>query len=183
MDFGNENDRNIIFCEEIEEESTKNLIKNIVDINMYDSIQESTIVDYQRIPIRIYMTTAGGSLHHTIALFDIIKHSKTPVWIFVSGYCCSGGFYMLGAADKVFAYEHTEFMYHQLSYKTPFSTLEQQQQNVDLHKKLQEVADNLILENTNISKEKLAEINKKQIDWWMDAKEAKKLGVIDEIIR
>ena len=35
----------------------------------------------------------------------------------------------------------------------------------------------------NTSKDKLEEVNSKKQDWWMDVTEAKKLGVIDEIIK
>lgn len=175
--------RDIYFCEEITEESTKELIKSIIDVNAFDDQQEKLLVSYQRNPIRLYMTTGGGSAYHTIALFDHIRASRTPVHIYISGYCCSGGFYMLGAAEKVFAYEHTSLMYHQLSSEMYYSYLEKQKQIVKNREELQKILDALVLDNTKITKEKLKEINEKQIDWWMDTTEAKKLGVIDEIIK
>lgn len=128
------------------------------------------------------MTTNGGNAYLTIALFDHIKYSKTPVWIYISGYCCSGGFYMLGAAKKVIAYNHTQLMYHQLSYGTRYNYLENHKQAVKESENLQKVLDLLILENTNITSEMLKIINDKQIDWYMSTKEALDLGVIDEII-
>lgn len=176
-------ERDIIFCEDIDDESTKKLIKNIIDINTYDDIQERSIIDYKREPIKLYMTTRGGAVVDLFALFDIIKCSRTPVWIYASGQCCSSGFVLLGAAEKAFAYEHTRLMYHQLSFEYDYGKLEEQKQVVEHCKQTQEVLEKLILDNTNITKEKLEEVNREKIDWWMDAKEAKKLGVIDEIIK
>lgn len=175
--------RTIHFCSYIEEDTTKELIKSIIDINIFDAKQEKTVIDYKREPIKLFMTTGGGSAVHTLALFDHIKHSKTPVWIYISGYCCSGGFYMLGAADRVIAYEHTQLMYHQLSSEMEYEKLQTQKEIVDYRKELQDILDSLILENTKITKEKLKDVNEKKQDWWMDVTEAKKLGVIDEIIK
>ena len=53
----------------------------------------------------------------------------------------------------------------------------------DQVKKDQEKLDKLILENTSITKDKLEYINERKQDWFMDVKEAQKLGVIDEIIK
>ena len=176
-------DRNIHFCSYIEEATTKELIKSIVDINIYDAQQEKTVVGYKREPIKLFMTTGGGSVVHTIALFDHIKYSATPIWIYISGYCCSGGFYMLGAADRVIAYEHTQLMYHQLSSDIDYEKLATQKEIVSHREELQKILDSLILENTKITKDKLEEVNSKKQDWWMDVTEAKKLGVIDVIIK
>lgn len=176
-------ERTIHFCTYIDEDSTKDIIKAIIDINLYDAQQEKVIVGYKREPIRLFMTTGGGSAVHTLALYDHIKYSATPVWIYISGFCCSGGFYMLGAADKTIAYEHTQLMYHQLSSEMDYEKLQQQREIVSYRDNLQEVLDSLILQDTKITKEKLKEVNEKKQDWWMDATEAKKLGVIDEIIK
>lgn len=89
---------------------------------------------------------------------------------------------MLGAAKKVIAYNHTQLMYHQLSYGTRYNYLENHKQAVKESENLQKVLDLLILENTNITSEMLKIINDKQIDWCMSTKEALDLGVIDEII-
>lgn len=176
-------DRSIHFVDYIEEKTTKDLIKAIIEVNEYDALQEKTIVNYKREPIKIFMTTGGGSAIHTLAIFDHIRYSLTPVWIYISGYCCSGGFYILGAADRVMAYEHTQLMYHQLSSETEYEMLQTQKEIINYRTELQKVLDSLVLENTKITKDKLEEINTKKQDWWMNVTEAKKLGVIDEIIK
>ena len=64
-----------------------------------------------------------------------------------------------------------------------YEKLATQKEIVNYRDTLQKVLDSLILENTKITKDKLEEINSKKQDWWMDVTEAKKLGVIDEIIK
>lgn len=179
----NKVDRTIHFVDYIEEETTERLIKAIIDVNLYDAKQEKSVIGYKREPIKLFMTTGGGSAVHTLALFDHIKYSATPVWIYISGYCCSGGFYMLGAADRVIAYEHTQLMYHQLASEMDYEKLQTQKEIVGYREELQKVLNSLVLENTKITKDKLDEINSKKQDWWMDVTEAKKLGVVDEIIK
>jgi hypothetical protein len=49
-------------------------------------------------------------------------------------------------------------------------------------KRLQKIIEKHTLKNTGISKDELREIYEKKIDWYIDSKLAKKLGVIDEII-
>lgn len=178
-------ERDLFLCDYIDEKTSGELIESIIKINVLDAQLEKTQVGYKRqdAPIRIHMTTGGGSAVHTIALFDQIKYSATPVWIYISGYCCSGGFYMLGAADKVIAYEHTQLMYHQLSSEMEYEKLATQKEIVGYREELQKVLDSLVLDNTKITKDKLDEVNSKKQDWWMNVTEAKKLGVIDEIIK
>jgi ATP-dependent protease ClpP protease subunit len=49
-------------------------------------------------------------------------------------------------------------------------------------KRLQKIIEKHTLKNTDITKDELRDIYEKKIDWFIDSKQAKKLGVIDEII-
>ena len=81
------------------------------------------------------------------------------------------------------AYENTTLMYHQLSWSSGYGKFKDIDETNDQVKKDQEKLDKLILENTSITKDKLEYINERKQDWFMDVKEAQKLGVIDEIIK
>lgn len=54
--------REIVFCDEINEESTKKIIEKIIKINKYDNEQEILLSKYEREPIKFYMTT-NGEMH------------------------------------------------------------------------------------------------------------------------
>ena len=125
----------------------------------------------------------GGLLVSAFAICDQIRCSATPVWIYASGEACSAGFLILTCGDRRMAYENTTLMYHQLSWGSGYGKFKDIDETNDQVKKDQEKLDKLILENTSITKDKLEYINERKQDWFMDVKEAQKLGVIDEIIK
>ena len=49
-------------------------------------------------------------------------------------------------------------------------------------KRLQKKIEDITIKRTSISRGKLKEVLKNKVDWYMPAKEALNLGVIDEII-
>jgi ATP-dependent protease ClpP protease subunit len=49
-------------------------------------------------------------------------------------------------------------------------------------KRLNDRSFNIIMQNTSISKEQLNDIYEKKKDWIISAEEAKKLGIVSEII-
>lgn len=81
------------------------------------------------------------------------------------------------------AYENTTLMYHQLSWGSGFGKVRDIDEANTQVKKDQEKLDRIILDNTKITKEQLENMNERKKDWFMDVKEAFKLGVIDEIIK
>ncbi len=81
------------------------------------------------------------------------------------------------------AYENTTLMYHQLSWGSGFGKVRDIDEANTQVKKDQEKLDKIILDNTKITKEQLENMNERKKDWFMDVKEAFKLGVIDEIIK
>lgn len=81
------------------------------------------------------------------------------------------------------AYENTTLMYHQLSWGSGFGKVRDIDEANTQVKKDQEKLDKIILDNTKITKEQLENMNERKKDWFMDVKEALKLGVIDEIIK
>lgn len=117
------------------------------------------------------------------AICDQIKCSETPVWIYASGEACSAGFLILVCGDRRMAYENASIMYHQLSWRSDYDKVRTIDEHNEQVKKDQEKLEKFVLDNTKITKDQLEHINERKQDWWMDAKEALKLGVIDEIIK
>lgn len=175
-------ERSLCLIGKIDEDFSKTLIQFIIDINKYDDKKERKVKDFKREPIEIYMTTCGGYMVETFAMYDVIKNSKTPVHFYISGECCSAGFLLIGAATKVYAYKNTQLMYHQISVDLGYSKYQNIKEDLYKIKRDQELLEKLILNDTKITKEQLKEVNEKKQDWWMNTEEALKLGVIDEII-
>lgn len=174
--------RNIYINEDIEEEISKKVIKEIIEINNYDQEQLSENDDYVIKPIHLYLTTSGGSIDEAMAIYDTIKYSKTPINIYALGKCYSAGFVILGAAKKRFSFPNTRFMAHETAYSTNWKKLEFHRDYIIEADEVQENINKLILNDTKISEKDLDWYYRHAKDWFMDAKEALRLGVIDEII-
>ena len=79
--------------------------------NHYDDSHDIPIEE--RVPIRLYIDSAGGSLTDTFTIIDAIALSKTPVYTICIGTAYSGGFFCFIAGHKRFAYPNASFLYHE----------------------------------------------------------------------
>lgn len=178
-------DRNLFFCKGVTPENIEELTKAIVKINEEDSQNEKVYafhgVPYTRLPIKVYIDSYGGMVYQMFGCMAVIEKSKTPIHTIVTGAAMSAGFMILITGHRRFAYEHATPMYHQLSDMT-WGKLTELEKNVIEGKRLQKMIEDHVLRKTKITRLKLDEIYKTQTDWFMTAKEAKKLGVVDEII-
>jgi ATP-dependent protease ClpP protease subunit len=88
---------------------------------------------------------------------------------------------ILISGHKRFGYELSTPLYHQVS--TGFrGKIQDMEESLQETKRLQKKIEDITLKKTSISRKKLNEILKQKVDWYMNAKEALDLGVIDEII-
>lgn len=174
--------RNIYINEDIEEEISKEIIRQIIEINDYDKEQRIEDIYYKADPINLFLTTDGGNAEEALAIYDTIKYSKTPVDIYVLGKCYSAGFVILGAGKHRFAYPNARFMTHELSYNVPYNKLTTHEDYTNEFRENQKQVNKLILSDTNIPSEELKWHYEHKKDWFMSVKEALDLGVIDKII-
>lgn len=175
----------------IEENSfwERHLIVNDIDPDVGDSIEsmirfwnrvddENNIPVEERMPIKIYIDSAGGDLCATFTMIDAIRLSKTPVWTINIGSAYSGGFFMYITGHKRFAYPHSTFLYHEGS-TGQIADAGKFQNFAAFYKQQLKELKNITLQYTKISPELYDE--KRRDDWWFDAKEGIELGVVDEI--
>lgn len=174
--------RNIYINEDIEEEISKEVIRQIIEINDYDKEQIIEDIYYKADPINLFLTTNGGNVEEALAIYDTIKNSRTPVDIYVLGKCYSAGFVILGAGTHRFAYPNTRLMTHELSYDIPYNKLITHEDYTNEFRECQAQINKLILSDTNIPSEELKWHYEHKKDWFMNAEEALSLGVIDKII-
>ena len=131
--------------------------------------------------IHLYVNSPGGSVTSTLAIVDTMNHVRPDVSTFCVGMAASGGAIILsaGAKGKRYILPNAEVMIHQ-----PLGGAEGQATDIAISAKhILKTKDNLnklLAKNTGKT---FAQIEKDvERDFFMDAEEAKKYGIIDEII-
>ncbi len=131
--------------------------------------------------ISLYVNSPGGSASATLAMIDTINHIKPDVSTVCIGMAASGGAWLLsaGAKGKRFALPNAEVMIHQ-----PLGGAEGQASDIEIRArhilKLRETLAKMMAKNTGQS---LVQIQKDiDRDFFMNAEEAKKYGLIDKIL-
>lgn len=132
--------------------------------------------------ITLYINSPGGSATSTLAIVDTIRHIKPDVSTVCVGLAASGGAIVLAAGNKGkrFALPNSEVMIHQ-----PLGGAEGQATDIEISAKhilkLRERLNKFLAEATS---QKLEKIEKDvERDFFMYADEAKKYGIIDDIIK
>lgn len=178
-------ERNVFFTRQVDQASIADITQKIIEINEDDArlkkVYDIYGIDYTPKPIKIYIDSYGGSVYQCFGLLSVMKKSKTPIHTIVTGCAMSAGFMILICGHKRFAHELSTPLYHQVS-SGAFGTLKEMEQSLEEVKRLQKMLEEIVLDRTDISREKLKEVYEGKIDWFMSAEKALKLKVVDEII-
>ena len=178
-------ERNLYLQKQVDQASMGDLTQKIIEINEDDArlkkLYDVYGIEYKPKPIKIYIDSYGGQIYQCFGLLGVMEKSKTPVHTIVTGCAMSCGFMILISGHKRFAYKLSTPLYHQVS-TTKSGTLKEIEEDIMETKRLQETIEEITLERTKITKKKLKEIYDGKVDWFMSAKEAVELGVVDEIL-
>ena len=131
--------------------------------------------------ISLYINSPGGSVTSTMAIVDTMNHVRPDISTFCVGLAASGAAIILSAGKKGkrFILPNAEVMIHQ-----PMGGVEGQATDIAITAKhILKTRDNLnklLAKNTGKS---FAQVEKDvERDFFMDADEAQKYGIIDEIV-
>jgi ATP-dependent Clp protease protease subunit len=131
--------------------------------------------------ISLYINYPGGSVSSTLAMIDTMNFLKPDVSTYCVGMAASGGALLLsaGAKGKRYILPNAEVMIHQ-----PSGGAEGQASDIEITArhilKTREQLNKILAKNTG---NPLAVIEKDvERDFYMTAEEAKKYGIIDEIL-
>jgi len=178
-------DRRLLFNKDVTQDTIGDLSKQILDIDDDDAyiskIYETHGMTYVPSPIQVYIDSYGGRVYQCFGLLGIISNCNTPVHTIVTGCAMSAGFVISITGHKRFAYEKATFMYHQLYGFTDGKLKDMTEQIVE-SERLMKVIEEHVLSHTKINATKLKEVFDAKLDWYLNAKEAIKYGVIDHII-
>ncbi len=131
--------------------------------------------------IHLYVNSPGGSVTATLAIYDTIQYIKADVRTICVGQAASGGALLLasGAKGKRMALPHARILLHQ-----PMGEAGGQASDIDIQAKeilrLKEELQQIIAKHTGQPVDVIGRDTDR--DFFMSAEQAKKYGVVDEII-
>jgi len=132
--------------------------------------------------ISFYVNSPGGSVTATLAMIDTMNHIKPDVSTVCVGMAASGGAWLLssGKKGKRFALPNAEVMIHQ-----PMGGAEGQASDIEITARqiirMKETLIKMMAKNTGQPEKKIAQDVDR--DFFMTAEEARKYGVVDEILK
>ena len=130
--------------------------------------------------IYIYINSPGGSVTAGLAIYDTFNYVKSNVITIGMGICASMGAFLLSSGNQRYALPNCEIMIHE-----PLGGASGQASDIKIASdqivKIKKKLNAILAKNTN---KKIVEIeNDTQKDKYMTAQEARKYGIIDDIIK
>ena len=130
-------------------------------------------------PIRLHITSYGGSIHAAWSAIDCITKLGVPVHTIVDGYAASAGTLISVCGARRFMNENASMLIHQLRAGIWGTQTEIEEYNVNVGKMAKSIIDHYV-KYTKMRKVQLKNILKHDYDWYPS--ECLQKGLIDEII-
>ena len=131
--------------------------------------------------IKVYINSPGGSVTATLAIIDTMNHVKNDVSTVCVGIAASGAAWILssGKNGKRFTLPNSEVMIHQ-----PLGGTEGQASDIAITAKhILKTKENLIKMMAKNTGQSVSQIEKDiDRDFFMNAEEAKKYGIVDKVL-
>lgn len=165
------NERIIFLGEQVNEHTANLVVAQLLHLAYTDPKKD----------IKLYINSPGGSVYDGMAIYDTMQYIKPDVMTIGIGLQASMGAFLLssGAKGKRFILPHSKVMIHQPSSGTRGKVTDME---IDLKEGIavKEMLAEILAKNTG---QKLAKIkDDMERDYWMNPEEAKKYGLVDEII-
>ncbi|MCK5160600.1 MAG: ATP-dependent Clp endopeptidase proteolytic subunit ClpP [Candidatus Aureabacteria bacterium] len=131
--------------------------------------------------INLYVNSPGGSATAGLAIYDTMQFLKCDITTYCMGQAASAAAVLLaaGAAGKRYALPNSRIMLHQ-----PWGGAEGSASDINIRAReitrLKELINDVLVKHTGQDRKKIEEDTDR--DFFMSAEEAKKYGVIDEVI-
>ena len=131
--------------------------------------------------ISLYINSPGGEITSGLAIYDTMNFIKSDVKTICVGLCASMGAFLLssGKKGKRYSLKNSEIMIHQ-----PLGGAEGKATDIQIAAdhimKTKDKMNKILAKNTNQALKKI--LKDTEADYYMNAKEAKEYGLIDELI-
>lgn len=132
--------------------------------------------------IKLYINSPGGSVYDALAIYDTMQYVKNDIQTVGIGVQASAAAFLLssGTKGKRSILQHSTVMIHQPSSGTRGKVTDQE---IDLRESLRvkRLLEEIMAKNTGQKADRIHEDMER--DKWMDAAEAKKYGIVDDVIK
>ena len=155
----------------INEESSAEFVREIIELNRQNDTE----------PIKVMITSGGGSVVHGLAEYDAIVSSKAPVWTYCIGTAYSMAAILFAAGKKRMIMNNSKVMLHQpLVGENPGGNASSVKSMSDSLMQTKKQLVDILAKHTGMSKK---EVDKQiSYDHYYTAKEAVEAHLADEII-
>ena len=163
--------RKIFLWGAVDDKTAKDITNRLLYLDAVDSGKEITF----------YINSPGGIITSGMVIYDTMKMIKSPVSTVCMGMAASMGSILLSAGEKGkrFIFPHGEVMIHQPSGGGQGTSADLEIIAVQILKAKQ-LGAKILAENCGQTYDKVMEDFDR--DYWMDAAESKKYGIVDGIL-
>jgi len=165
--------RNVYLWGPVEDKSAKDVVNRLLLLD----------ADKPGKQINFYINSPGGVVTSGMVIYDVMRMIKSPVSTICMGLAASMGSILLSAGEKGkrYVFPHGEVMIHQPSLGGYFQGVSA---DLEIHakqiQKTKELGARILSENCGQPYEKV--LRDLERDYWMDAEEALKYGIVDKIV-
>lgn len=168
--------RNVWFNNDVDDEFLNQVLMNLIK---WES-QDLGISIEDRMPINFFINSNGGDITTGFAIINFIQQMQTPVNMIVSkAYSMATAILLSVPLENRYMFEDATILIHEGSMELG-GGLRKVTSTMKFMNEVSKRYDNMIINNTNISKDKLRK--KKGDEWFIFAEKAKKLGLVGSII-
>jgi ATP-dependent Clp protease protease subunit len=179
--FGNPEDDEIInkvmFYGPVNEKTSSDFIANL--ITLHDRLDEGE-------EIEVYLSTSGGNTDDMFAIIDLMNIIKKDrdIKIICIGKTMSAGVLLAcsGTKKKRFSTKNTRFMIHEVVFDSGGGSTSYNNHEFNEARCIQDMYVKSIAANTKLTEKKILKLIEGGHHHYFTAEEAKKYGIIDEII-
>lgn len=158
---------------------SKVLKRKFADMTKDEDESKYCFVKIKYKPIKLYISSHGGSIYEVLGAFDSIRNMSVPVHTICKGFVASAGTILSLAGTKRFITQNSYMLIHQLR-SAMWGKYEELNDDFENCKTLMKHLKKIYVENTNLKETELDDILKKDISW--SAEICLEKGLVHEII-
>jgi len=172
-------DNNIYFNDDISMETINKLNKQMRALQT-KLLSMSTNLNIDPPPIRLHITSNGGSIFAAFRAINCMKSLSVDVHTIIDGYAASAATMISVCGDKRYINKYSNMLIHELRSATSWNKMSELEDEVENMKKIMDQIKDIYVEHTNLSRSELNKLLKRDIDW--DVTKCLQAGLVDEVI-